>query len=655
MGLDAAEQKALLEPATPRSEDIGLIAWTKARAEAGAGTLELRTSRTEDYRDIPVIGDPALTLAARTLRERIRRFGKGSAEVISWLQAQDLVFSWEGPDSARLPEPAAASQPLLIQQDRAYQRAAALFYRERYLEALQAFQAVASEQANPWRGWAKFATARIYAKVGGIAGSELDAKGALTNLAELQSDPAFAEIRGDAAALENRIRYQEDPPAFYAQILRHLGEQHRGPGLAQDLEDLRWLRVLEPWTEGLKDVRPSGVHAWIDRLQKGTLDEALAAYDAEPSLPNLVVVMILAATRSSSNGRVPEAGPAGQSKQGPAYATLVSHRLRILVAQKRLKAVKVLADEALAQPGVARWPSAFNLWSDLELAQAPDLNAFAAHLGRRLASIDDGDWTPWSEHPDDDPQDHRSLKALGPAAVELLNRRMPLRLWEELLASNRFPAELKPELLEALWTRAALLGREDVMAHYQPELAKARPTLAKDLAAWSAEHDLARKKALAYLLVWEHRLWPQVLTFRNEAFQYGTIYARWEGPPEPRANSTKAALDGSLVSQEPAPRGLAGYDLQLAAPFLNAAAARAGEAEAAQIPAPLTWFCEQALAFAEAEPEDSLAPRALAQAVRSSRNSNRDARSADLVVKAFRLLHKRYPDSAAAKEARVYH
>jgi hypothetical protein len=97
------------------------------------------------------------------------------------------------------------------------------------------------------------------------------------------------------------------------------------------------------------------------------------------------------------------------------------------------------------------------------------------------------------------------------------------------------------------------------------------------------------------------------------------------------------------------------YRLTLSPAFLDAGADREGTQEFAHIPAPLTWFCDQALTFAQARPKDPLAPEALSRAVRSSRNGNRDARSAELVVQAFRLLHKRYPDSPGARAARVYH
>lgn len=652
VGLDAVEQKALLGPGPVPWLGGGEEAWKKARAEAGAPPKELKTGRTEDYQAVPVIGDHALALAAQTLKERTKAFGKGSAAVRSWLAAQDRVFAWEGKEAALLPEDAPANLPLLIRQDRAYQKAAALFYREDYFDAVEAFRAVAADEANPWRGWARFALARVFAKVGSIAGCDLDAEQALAHLAAIQADPAFVELHGDAAALENRIHYLADAPAFYARLLKNLGAKRRGTALVQDVEDLRWLRVLEPWTTGLKDTPPAGVHAWIRLLQDGTLDETLAAYDLEPDLPHLVAVMLTLPKDHPRAEAFLKLAQQASLKPGPAYATLVSHRLRILVAQGRMPAAEALADEALAQPEAARWPSAFNLWSAVKLARATDMDGFAVHLGRRLASIDDG-WTDWSERPDDGTEepkgDPRLLKALDPMAVALLNERMPLRLWESLFTSHSFPKELKAEFAETLWTRAAVLDREDIMFRHRAELARLRPKLARELEAWAAEKHPARRKVLADLLIWEHRLWPKVLTFRAEAFQFGTIFARWEGPPEP------APDPGPIPESGPGDRGLWGYGLRLSPAFLDAASDKEGRAEFTRIPAPLTWFCDQALAFAQAMPNDPLAPEALSRAVRSSRNGNRDGRSAELVVKAFRLLHGKYPNSPGARAAKIYH
>lgn len=645
VGLNAEEQKAILPP-VGAAQISGAEAWKRAVAAAGAPMVEPKLSRVgAQYQDQPVIGDHALVLAARTLEEHLKRFGKGSAPVQSWLTAQQQVFTWT------LPVTVDPSLPLRIRQDRAYQTAAAQFYQEDYLSALASFEKVATDPANPWRGWAKFVMARIFAKAGPVAGSDMDGNRALALLTQIQSDTALAEIHPDAAALENHLRYIMDAPAFYARLITHLEAKGRGAALVQDMEDLRWLRVLEPWTEGLKEVEPDGVHAWIDLIQKEDAEAAIAAYDAAPDLSHLVAVMLALRPEHPRVEAFLKLAQQASLRPGPAYATLVSHRLRILCAQKRMKAAEALATEALAQPGAAKWPSAFNLWSQVKLAQAADLNAFAAHLGRRLASVEDGEWSPWSEHPDDDPKDRRLLKALDPAGISLLNRRMPLRLWEGVLDAASFPQELKAEWLEVLWTRAAILGREDVMARRAPELAKARPALAKDLAAWSSETDAARKKGLAFLLIWDHRLWPQLLSYREEAFQYGTLYARWQGPPE----ASKEAEPGRKGDAEAPPRGLSSYALTLSPAFLDATADREGADEAARVPAPLTWFCDQALALAQARPKDPLTPGALSKAVRASRNANRDARSTGLVLKAFRLLHKDYEGTAAAKEASVYH
>jgi len=646
VGLNAQEQKALLGTFGTAQQVSGEQAWKQALALAGVPPVEPKLNRPGTaYQEQAVIGDHALSLAARTLQEHLKAYGKDSAAVRSWLDAQVKVFAWE------LPTAAEPGLPLRIRQDRAYQLAAAQFYREDYLTAIASFRAVAADPASPWCGWAKYLVARIHAKAGAIAGSDLDAAEALKLLAQIQVDPALAELHADAAALENRIRIQEDAPTFYTGLAAHLGRRDRGPALVQDVEDLRWLRVLEPWDKGLKGVKPAGVHAWIDLIQKGDATEAVAAYDAAPGLPHLVAVLL---TIPADHPRVEAFLKLAQQaslKPGPAYATLVSHRLRILVAQSRLKAADSLATEALAQPGAAKWPSAFNLWSTVRLAQAPDLNGFAAHLGRRLASVDDGEWMASSEHPDEDPKDHRLLKALDPATTALLNRRLPLRLWEALLDAPSFPAELRAEWLEALWTRAAVLGREDIMARRQGDLALARPALAKDLSAWGVEKDPARKKGLAILLIWEHRLWPQLLTYREEAFQYGTLYARWLSPEELQREPGTARL---TLDDRPL-RALNQYHLVLKPAFLDALADREGLEEAARIPAPLTWFCEQALALAKALPKEALAPEALSRAVRSSRNANRDARSTALVLRAFRLLHKDYTGTRAASEAKVYH
>lgn len=642
LGLDGEAQGALLGEGTPYED--GEKVWQAARLAAGAAPLTLTTGRTEGYAFRAVIGNHALLMAGQTLKARIATFGAKSPEVASWLKAQDRVFVFEGPAAAELPESANPGLPLLIRQDRAYQIGAAHFYRQQLLEALGAFETVAMDQASPWQGWARFMKARIYANQGAIAGSTLDAQEALKVLAGLLQDPKQKALHADAAALENRIRFQESPEGFYGTLIDNLAQPRRGSALAQDLEDLRWLRRITPWVGKTPwpGFRARGVHAWIEGLQSGQIDALIAAYDAEPTLPNLVSVMIWLRADHARCEDFLKAAQRSSQKAGPAYATLVTHRLRLLTTQNRHAAAGVLADEALQQGLAPRWPSAWNLWSQVKLAQAKDLDGVAAHLGRRIAAVDDG---YGAEQPDPDKEDPRLLKALDPAVVTLLNHQLPLKQWQQLLASPRFPAELRPELLEALWTRAILLDQGEVAMAQAQELAGCRPALAKDLKAWRDESNPLKRRQRAFFLIWDHRLWPQVLVVRKEAFEYGTLLARWN-PQRP---------SGAPQQQEGAPGSMPGFPVMDPGAFLDAASRKLGEAEAQGLPAPLTWFCLEALAIAETNPEDPLAAEGLSRAVRASRNATRDGRSAALVLKAFRLLHKRYPDSAAAKAAKVYH
>lgn len=642
LGLNTEAQAAVLGEG--QSYEDGEKQWQTARLAAGAPPLALTTGRTENYVFRPVISNHALLLAGQTLKARIAAFGAKSPAVASWLKAQDRVFVFEGPAIADLPEAADPGLPLMIRQDRAYQIGAAHFYRGQLLEALAAFESVTKDAANPWQGWARYMKARIYANHGPIAGSELDAQGALEALEGLQRDPKQKALHADAAALENRLRYQEAPTDFYRTLIGNLAQAQRGAALAQDLEDLRWLRRISPWTrkEAWPEFQARGVHAWIEGLQAGQVDALMAAYDADPSLPNLVSVMIWLRPDHPRTEEFLKAAQRCSQKMGPGYATLVTHRLRLLTTQKRHTAAGVLADEALKQDMAPRWPSAWNLWSQVKLAQAKDLDGVAAHLGRRIAAVDEG---YGSEGPDEDKEDRRLLKALDPTVVALLNHQLPLKVWQELLASPRFPSELRPELIEALWTRSILLDQPAVATTQAQELARCRPALAKDLKAWSEEANPLKRRQRAFFLVWDHRLWPQVLMVRKEAFEYGTLLARWS--PQRVSAATPPQMESAPST--PGFPGISSWE------FLDEGSRKAGEAEAQGIPAPLTWFCLEALALAEASPEDPLAAEGLSRAVRASRNANRDGRSAALVLKAFRLLHKRYPDSAAAKAAKVYH
>lgn len=122
--------------------------------------------------------------AKETLAARARVWGKGSAALQDWLVAQHQVFarcalgpSYFRKDLDHIPQLAAeraarhllpdmkladppSGAPLLLRQDRAYQKAAALFYEGFYDQAEKSFQAIAQDKASPWRPWGAYLALR---------------------------------------------------------------------------------------------------------------------------------------------------------------------------------------------------------------------------------------------------------------------------------------------------------------------------------------------------------------------------------------------------------------------------------------------------------------------------------------------------------------
>ncbi|MEZ5391742.1 MAG: hypothetical protein R2724_02435 [Bryobacterales bacterium] len=77
------------------------------------------------------------------------------------MRGQDYVFeNCFGAGSGFIPPEVGPGVDPLIRADRAYQRAAALFYSSRYREAAAAFQRIAADAKSPWSGWGQYQAGR---------------------------------------------------------------------------------------------------------------------------------------------------------------------------------------------------------------------------------------------------------------------------------------------------------------------------------------------------------------------------------------------------------------------------------------------------------------------------------------------------------------
>src|SRR5271169_4561216 len=171
VGLNAEERKALFGPelASPSSsappEPDAVQVWLKARARiAGSGAppnINLyKTLGSGDYFLVYLnCNDDAFLTAAKTMDDRIAKFGVKSTAVEEWVEAQDQVFTNCG-EGRSIPTPLDNAAVPLLRADRAYQIAAANFYAGDLPNAERMFRDIAADHDSPWSRSAPYLVAR---------------------------------------------------------------------------------------------------------------------------------------------------------------------------------------------------------------------------------------------------------------------------------------------------------------------------------------------------------------------------------------------------------------------------------------------------------------------------------------------------------------
>ena len=136
--------------------------WINARSEAvsakiDAGPIQDRTVPGQEYQTYGNCLNGAFVNATQTLAERMREHPADKDGVANWVHGQDAVFS-NCAANGEMPAPISAPQWLV--NDRAYQTAAAHFYRAEFDEARKEFELIAADPGSPWRTLAPYLVGR---------------------------------------------------------------------------------------------------------------------------------------------------------------------------------------------------------------------------------------------------------------------------------------------------------------------------------------------------------------------------------------------------------------------------------------------------------------------------------------------------------------
>jgi hypothetical protein len=584
-----------------------------------------------------------------------------------------------------LPPAASPAAPPIVQADRAYQHAAALFYAERFDAAAQRFDQIAADAGSPWRGLAALAAARAFIRRGMLQAEGRARREALAEaerrLQRIVRDAALKPVHDSARRLLDFVQPRLRPAQTVGRLSRKLlSTTARGNDLATytfwldrfigDTVHYRYEAVAER-----EALRQDPLTDWILALQ-GAGEEATARaiqqWRAQPdSLPWLIAALWKVPANHETAGTLLDRA-AAVPRDSPAAPTASFLRVRLLLASGRRADARTLLAALPDEPEGAFSASAVNLLRAQRFMLAQSIEELVAALSRFpsafIAHEDATDLEPLSFERDD--LDAGPIVERDGAIV--FSERLPLGMLVRAALIEDTPPSVRYRLAMAAWSRAFLLGETAAAIAVAPVLARLLPPLASGMQGFIDAADETERRRWALLI---HLRFPGIHAYvmagrewdkhadggvlkglgRLDAFRDDAWWCSFEretrGQPEERkyrrfeASSALPALlfDGGM----PAAPG-----------FLTQEDRRQAEAEVerlASMGAAVTYFADEAARWAREAPHDGRAAEALARAIRGARWACGDARTGAASRRAFQTLHRLFPKSEWARRTKYWY
>jgi len=644
--------------------------WNQARKAAGAtAPAEVQVYRNREkpreYESFLNCQQDAFVNATKLLNERVKLFGVNSPQVQSWLSAQDTVFSNCG-EGRKMPKEAAAELPdlpALLRADRAYQIAAANFYSTNFDEAKTQFEAIARDKESPYHVIAPYMAARSMLRKGSFAEKEDEGRPFLndaeTRLGSILKDSSLKASHHAAGRLFNLARLRAHPEEKLHELAHEIMKKDASQDFKQGVWDYTILmdKYVEVEDETAKRQLPASLRSddltdWIMTFE-GDLAageaHAIEKWQKTKALPWLVAAL------ANAGGKQPLlnellAAAANVSPSSPAFPTVAFHSVRLLKEANRAAEARAMLDKILASERQQLNASALNLFLSQRMMVAQNLNEFLQNAPRVPAAFSadyDG-----RELPDEDsaPKDGEAPKSLFDLdAANVFNKAMPVAIMKDAAGSKTLPANLRRDVAQAAFVRAAMLDDRETAIQAAASLETELPQVKDFLATYQkATTPDARRFAGAFLTLKFPGLRPFVsagvgrTTAVDDVDSYRDNY--WcTDPPAPQNGSPSEDAQGKSKS--------------VAAPdFLKTAQALAAHQYAALQafgPGP-NYLCRVSIEWAQKNPTDPRAPEALHLAVRSTRYGCTDNDTGRWSKAAFDLLHSRYPNTTWAKNTKYW-
>jgi hypothetical protein len=648
--------------------------WVEARKKVPGVTVppEIKAFRNREkpheYESYLNCQQDAFDNAVATLNDRIKQLGADSPGVKSWVAAQDLVFAncSEGKHIPAEASTEAPDLPPLLRADRAYQIAAANFYAGSLDEARQQFDSIARDDASPWRDKAAYLAARSLLRKGSFAEKEEQGRPALaeaeTRLNTIVKDKSLASVHRAAARLLNLTRLRLRPEEKLHELANVIVKRDASADFKQDVWDYTVLldKFLGDDQDATKlsataTLKSDDLTDWVITFEAASAEavtHSLQRWEQTKALPWLVTAI------SKTDGQKADAllsAAAGIDRNSPAFSSLAFHTVRLLIARGRADEARAMLDRTLANDRSQLTPSALNLLLGQRMMLAANLEEFLQAAQRKPAGLsDDNDGR---EIPEEEDQTKRTTKDaqlfFATDSATIFNQVMPVTILKDAARVTILAPNLRRDVAQAAFVRAALLDDRDTALQAAQALATSQPELRQFLSAYErAATPEARRFAAAFASLKFPGLRPYVsagvgrATPMNEIDSYRDNY--WCA--EPPASLSGPPSEGEEGTGKSKPKPVE------APPFLKASKALgAGQFAALQAlgTAP-NYLCRIAIEWTEKNPADPRSPEALHLAVRSTRYGCTDKETGRWSKAAYDLLHRRYPNTVWAKNTKYW-
>lgn len=623
--LDPATQKAFRtywEPETdPDLLETGDTtgAWRSALERAGAAP-EGWITRERDITDpAGTYGgfyfnclDDAFATAAKTLDARVERYGAGSREVTEWISGQRTVFANCARGEAEPPE-LDESWDARLRADRAYQRAAAAFYSERFELAGDRFRAIAEDRRSEWSSLARYlvARSRVRAK---------DVDGALAALKSIRADAQMTAYHAAADRLTSFVLTHWKPQDRERELAAVLFGSTTAPSLRQALIDYT---VVLGSDSTQPDPRSRELAAWVAALKSTEPGLVFERFRDKPSLPWLIAALRFPAPDEDTSHAVLEAARAVPASS-PGYLTVRSLLAERLAAGGQIDEARVTLDALLALDETRLSMSDRN-WLQAQRSQlAVDFAEYFALRTQTAVGESDSE-REWLFTEADAPDSRSWTRALSEQALNVLNLYTPLDELARLLHGSAFPEEWRLQLALMGFARAELAGNATLTRAFAKEISSREPTLREELDRWERERNTERRTFLAALFLARR---PGALLDLQHEMARGDLEDINSGSGNWWC-AQQAPLQWEDDDSVRWPAFL-GAEPKLERPTTESAPLELGR---------------RVLAYADAHREDPDVPEALHHIVRATRYGCRDVSYGEISKAAFDRLHRRYPKS----------